>query len=329
MSYFLNYIYRFMGQFDYYAIMIFVFMAFVFLILALVLMITKRDFRKKRISQLVNDPGGSKPNGKRPKLIQEEPSGVIARVANPLHALAAPRSEFGQKKNRLKLVRAGYRSKQAYRYYWATKVFLAIVAPLVYLLRSFFITINIQVLSLSILLGVVGFLIPNVILLHLVQKRQQGILRALPDALDMMVVCVEAGLGLDMTFKKVGDEIKSLSGDLSEELYLANLEVRAGKPRDESLRNLALRTGVPDIQNLVSLLVQTNRFGTSVAKALRVHADGMRLKRRQLAEAKAAKSVVALLFPLIFFIFPAFFVVVVGPAIIRIVRNLLPALGGH
>lgn len=329
MSYFLNYIYNSFNHLNYYAVIVFIFMSVVSLTVAVFFLVLRRDILGKRVSRLMGGGDRAALPPAKPKLIQEDSSGLIAKVANPLHALAAPGNEELQQRSRQKLVRAGFRTKQAYHYYWAAKVFLALVVPLVYLVRSFFLAIDLHVLLLCVLLGAVGFLIPNIVLLQLVQKRQMRIQRALPDALDMMVVCVEAGLGLDMTFKKVGEEVRSLSRDLSEELYLTNLEVRAGKPRAESLKNLAARTGVAGVQNLVTLLVQTNRFGTSIAKALRVHADALRTKRRQLAEEKAAKSAVALLFPLIFFILPSFFVVVIGPAVIRIARNLLPMLGGH
>lgn len=329
MSNLLNILYGFLGHINYYAVMVFVFIAVVSSVIGATLLFLNRDYLRQRLSKLASSSEGSAAVGERPKLVQEDSPGLIAKVANPLHSLAAPSNEAEQKKTRLKLIRAGYRSKQAYQYFWAGKVFLGLALPLIFLLRSFFVTLDLQVGLYCLLLGGAGFLLPNLVLLQLVQKRQQRIQRALPEALDMMVVCVEAGLGLDMTFKKVGEEIKPLNQDLSEELFLTNLEVRAGKPRDESLRNLALRTGVPGIQNLVTLLVQTNRFGTSIGKALRVHADAIRLKRKQLAETRAAKSVVALLIPLIFFIFPAFFVVVLGPAIIRVSRNLLPVLGGH
>jgi len=148
----------------------------------------------------------------------------------------------------------------------------------------------------------------------------------LPDALDLMVVCVEAGLGLDMTFKRVGDEIQSLSQDLSDEFYLTVREIRAGRNREECFRNMAVRTGVAEVGNLMTVLNQTNRFGTSLAKALRVHADSLRVKRRQIAEERAAKASVKLVFPLVVFVFPAMFIVLAGPAVIRIFKVLLPAL---
>jgi tight adherence protein C len=143
-----------------------------------------------------------------------------------------------------------------------------------------------------------------------------------------MVVCVESGLGLDMTFKRVGDEMLPLCKDLSEEFTLTTLEIRAGISRADAFKNMNVRTGVSQIHSLTTLLAQTSRFGTSLATALRVHADSMRIKRRQIAEATAAKSAVKMVFPLVLFIFPAIFVVLVGPGIIKIIKNLLPALGG-
>jgi tight adherence protein C len=150
----------------------------------------------------------------------------------------------------------------------------------------------------------------------------------LPDALDLMVICVEAGLGLDMTFKKVGSEMRSICSDLSDEFDLVNREIRAGRSRDESFKNLGLRTGVVEVQNLMALLTQTNRFGTSMAKALRVHADAMRIKRRQFAEERAAKTAVKLVLPLIFCIFPGIMVVLGGPAVLKIWMAIFPLLKG-
>jgi len=186
-----------------------------------------------------------------------------------------------------------------------------------------------DVILISCLLAVSGFFLPNLYIWLVTKGRRDGMTKALPDALDLMVVCVEAGLGLDMTFKRVGDEIQGINKDLSEEFRLTNLEIRAGRARDESFKDMATRTGVPEIHNLMTVLVQTSRFGTSLAKALRVHADAMRVKRRQLAEEQAAKSTVKMVFPLIFFIFPAIFVVLIGPAAIQIVKVLFPALSGQ
>ena len=227
------------------------------------------------------------------------------------------------------MIQAGFRSDQGYRNFLAAKTAGTVLLPLAWLFRSLFISFDTKTLAVALSLAAVGYLLPDFILTHFLQKRQERIFKAVPDALDMMVVCVEAGLGLDMTFKRVGEEIRSLSPDMSDEFLLTNLEVRAGKQRDEALRNMAQRAGAPEMQNLTTVLIQTSRFGTSLAKALRVHSDSMRTKRRQMAEEIAAKSAVKLLFPLVLFIFPTIFVVLLGPAAIQIARNLLPALGGQ
>jgi tight adherence protein C len=152
----------------------------------------------------------------------------------------------------------------------------------------------------------------------MISNRQGRITRALPDALDLMVVCVEAGLGLNAALQRVGREMELVEKDLSSELAITNREIRAGKARDEALRNLGDRTGVDDVKSLVAMLVQTDRFGTSIADSLRVFADSMRTKRRQRAEEQVAKAAIKLIFPLLFFIFPALLIVLMGPALIKL-----------
>lgn len=164
------------------------------------------------------------------------------------------------------------------------------------------------------LLGLLGWMLPYLYVDGRVKKRQLEIRRALPDTLDLLVVCVEAGLGLNQALVRVSEEVDRISPEMSDELTIVNLEIRAGTPRDEALRRLGERTGVDDVRSLVSMLLQTDRFGTSIADALRVHAETLRSKRMQQAEEAAAKTTVKMLFPLIFFIFPAIFVVLVGPA---------------
>jgi tight adherence protein C len=211
----------------------------------------------------------------------------------------------------------------------ASKVFLALLFPLIYMGYTAFYALDLEAITVSCVLALIGFFVPNAVLLHLRQQRQNEIIKALPDALDLMVVCVEAGLGLDMTFKRVGDEIRDISKELSDEFYLTNLEVRAGMSRDDSFKNMALRCGVSEVHNLMTILAQTSRFGTSVAQALRVHSDAMRIKRRLSAEEQAAKTTVKLVFPLVMFILPALLIVLVGPAAIRIVLSIFPVLGGR
>ena len=184
-------------------------------------------------------------------------------------------------------------------------------------------------IGVCILSAMAGFYLPNLWLRIKIDRRKEKILLGLPDALDLMVVCAEAGVGLDAAINRVGDEMRLSNKTLSDEFNLMSLELRAGKARRDAFRDLAIRTDLEDVNNLASLLIQTERFGTSISQALRVHSDAMRVKRFQRAEEVAAKLPVKLLFPLIFFIFPSLFVAILGPAIIRIFRTLLPTLGGQ
>ena len=159
--------------------------------------------------------------------------------------------------------------------------------------------------------------------------RQREVFENFPDALDLMTVCIEAGLGTESALTRVADDIGHKSPVLGEELRLVNLELRAGAPRDRALRNLAFRTAVEEVDGFVSMLIQAERFGTSIAQSLRVHADMLRTRRRQKAEEAAAKIALKLLFPLIFFIFPSLMLVLMGPAMIQIYRVLLPTMAGH
>ena len=163
----------------------------------------------------------------------------------------------------------------------------------------------------------------------MISERQRKILEGFPDVLDLMVVCVEAGMGLDAAIFRAGKEIELKNRVISEEFKLLSLELRAGKSRQDALRSLAMRVNLEDVNSLISLLIQTDKFGTSVAQALRVHSEAMRVKRFQMAEEIAAKLPVKLVFPLILFIFPSLFVVLLGPAMINIYRILLPRLGGQ
>jgi tight adherence protein C len=179
-----------------------------------------------------------------------------------------------------------------------------------------------KTLILAIYFGATGYVLPSTFVGRRLKARQKEMQKALPDALDMLVVSVEAGLGLNQALVRVSEEIYRISPVLSEQLALVNLEIRAGTSREESLRNLADRTGLQDISSLVGMLIQTDRFGTSVAQALRVHAETMRTKRRQRAEEAAAKTTIKMIFPLVFCIFPALFVVILGPALIEIYKAL-------
>jgi tight adherence protein C len=172
--------------------------------------------------------------------------------------------------------------------------------------------------------GGIGFYLPELVLMFCRKRRQEAIFMSLPDALDLLVVCVEAGLGLDAAMRRVSDELRGTHPVISQELSLANFHLQMGRPRREVLHDLGVRTGVDDVRSLAAILIQADRFGSSIAQALRVQSDSMRTRRRQLAEERAAKTAVKLIFPLVLFIFPSIFVVLVGPAAITIMRELLP-----
>ena len=174
-----------------------------------------------------------------------------------------------------------------------------------------------------------GYFLPMLWLRHAIGSRKQKVLDAFPDALDLMVVCVEAGLGLDAAIARVSSEIQFAHPELADEFDLVSLELRTGLSRSEALKNLSQRVDLEEVSSLVALLVQTDKFGTSVGQALRVHSDAMRVNRQLRAEELAAKLPVKLLFPLIMFIFPSLFVVIMGPGAIKIIRTLMPVLGNH
>ena len=315
---------------EYFGILLLFFVAIAALCYALAVMIFGgQSETQARLAKLLGLGGKGTPASDRPRFLEQQNTETFAaKVSRPLHRLATFDDRSLRNKARLKLVQAGYRSDTAFFNYLAAKVLIPLLLIGIYTFSRAFYSIALDMLLGILAMILIGFFTPNVWLWLMRKDRQQRIFKGLPDALDLMVVCVEAGLGLDMTFKRVGDEIKPLCKDLADEFNLTTLEVRAGKSRDEAFRNMSLRCNVPEVSNLMTVLAQTSRFGTSMATALRVHADAMRIKRRQFAEEQAAKSTVKLVFPLILFIFPAIFVVLIGPGAIRIMKNLFPVLGG-
>ena len=226
------------------------------------------------------------------------------------------RTEDSMSRSRQWLAWGGYRTQQAGTIFMGLRVtFAALGVASIFLLASVAQLTFQQILMLAAVGGLLGWMLPYFYVSRKIRKRQDSIRLALPDSLDLMVVCVEAGLALNQAMMRVAEEIDRVSPAMSEELTVVNLEIRAGTPRDEALRHLSERTGVEDVKAFVSMLIQTDRFGTSIADSLRVHADTLRTKRRQRAEEAAAKLTVKLLFPLILFVFPAFFVVLLGPSI--------------
>ena len=233
-----------------------------------------------------------------------------------------PRSPAEMGKLRLRLVQAGFRSDEALPIFFGIRVAVAAIG---FGLCSTPILIHPNV-ALAIGALLFGYLAPGIVLARLAKRRQHRIRLSLADALDLLVVSVEAGLGLDQALLRVGEELEFAYPDLSDELRLVNLELRAGKGRVDALRNLGERTGVDDLSSLCTMLIQTDKFGTSVAQSLRVHSDTLRTKRRQRAEEAAAKTGVKMVFPLVFCIFPAIWVVTIGPAAIKFVTVLFPLI---
>jgi tight adherence protein C len=223
--------------------------------------------------------------------------------------------EMGRVQRRL--AAAGYHGTQPLTVYFGAEIVLAVVLG-VGVLGAF--GTGFTGLFLALAAALVGYLVPSFYVQHKTTLRQKEIQNGLPDALDLLIVCLEAGLGIDQAILKCGEELLVPYPALGEELKLLNIETRAGKPRIEAFRNFARRTGVEDVRSLVAMLIQTDRFGTSVAQALRTFAEVSRTKRRQRAEEKAAKLGVKLVFPLVFCLFPAFFVVALGGAVIRLVH---------
>jgi len=233
---------------------------------------------------------------------------------------------------RMKMLQAGYRKHNAPYLFFGFKTLLASALPLAALFAKILFLKALPSVHFVFILsgaGLIGFLIPDLWLVLKANSRKEKLLEGFPDALDLLVVCVEAGMGLDAAINRVGEEMSLKNGTLSEEFRILGLELRAGMSRSDALRNLAKRTGLDDVSSLVTLLIQTDRFGTSIAQALRVHASSMRTRRFQKAEEIAAKLPVKLVFPLILFIFPSLFVVIAGPAVIRIARALMPGMGGQ
>ena len=260
-------------------------------------------------------------------------------VKDKLHALLTrlgeankPSDESEVSAIRESLMTAGYRNAQAPILFMGAKLLSSILALGVAILLPTkllgFPTLTAQ-LVIYICAALAGYFLPMLWLRHVVSQRKEKIQDAFPDGLDLMVVCVEAGLGLDAAISRVSSEIRFAHRELAEEFNLVSLELRTGLSRAEALKNLSRRIDLEEVSSLVALLVQTDKFGTSIGQSLRVHSDSMRVNRQLRAEELAAKLPVKMLFPLVFFIFPSLFVVVVGPAAIKVARTLLPSLGGQ
>ena len=240
-----------------------------------------------------------------------------------------PRSPEEMSRQEKRLVKAGIRHKDGPVLFYGAKLGLAVTILVTFGITGFLapnLPSAFRALALSVFLGAA---IPDIWLTRKGRGRQESIQLAIPDVLDLTVVCVEAGLGLDQSLMRIGQEISTVHPELSEELRLYNLEVNAGRTRADALRHLAGRTQVDDLKALTAVLIQTDRFGTGIAQSLRVFSDSLRTKRRQRAEERAAKTAIKMVPVLVFFIFPAIFIMVVFPAFLAIVRDLLPRIAGR
>jgi tight adherence protein C len=279
---------------------------------ALVLMPRRTAAIDRRLDELTMGRG-EEVEEEKPRL--QRLLGVIKRVGEK-----APQSTKELGTLRMRLVQAGYRRPEALTVFFGIRVLFA--------LGLFFLCMSplIGRPSLGLALGGLGlgYLLPGMVLARMAKARAHRIRLSLADALDLLVVSVEAGLGLDQALSRVAAELSTAYPDLSDELKLVNLELRAGKPRSEALRNMADRSGVDDLGSLVTMLIQTDKFGTSVAQSLRVYSETLRTKRRQRAEEAAAKTGVKMVFPLVVCIFPAIWIVTIGPAAIKFITVLVP-----
>ncbi|HEU4852120.1 MAG TPA: type II secretion system F family protein [Telluria sp.] len=244
----------------------------------------------------------------------------VARVAEPFTKLSVPEEGWERSALRTRFMNAGWRKRGAPVLFFASKTVLALGLPLltaVILVAAAPMVQGQRYLAILLATAALGYYLPNFVLRHVANRRQREIFETIPDALDLLTVCVEAGLSLERALVKVASEIHIKSVTLAQELQLVLMEMRAGFTKERALRNFALRSGVEDVDSLVAMLIQSERFGTSMGDSLRVHSDNLRMRRRMVAEEAAAKIALKLLFPLIFCIFPTLMFVLLGPAMIQ------------
>ena len=292
------------------------------------LLATNNQRAEQRLEEIRN------PSAKRRELDSVKKGDAVTRMlekaAPAMSKPLKPKTEAEVGKLKLALANAGFRNETAPSIFLGLKV--------IGLAAGFFLGggglviakgATQQTLLYAGIIAGIGFYVPSLVLRFIKAGRQQSIFLGLPDALDLLVVCVEAGLGLDQAMRKVSEEMKKSFRVISEEFSLCTFQLQMGRSRTDVLHELGYRTGVEDVRALAAILIQADKFGSSIAQALRVQSDAMRVKRRQLAEEKAAKTAVKLIFPLVLFIFPAIFIVLVGPAAIVMVNEMFPAMAGE
>ncbi|QGQ25260.1 type II secretion system F family protein [Gimesia benthica] len=251
-------------------------------------------------------------------------SSLLEKAAPTLSKALTPKSELEENQLKVRMANAGYNSENAPSIFLSLKVALGLFGVLIgsgYGFYNFGLTQNGW--TSLVIAGGIGFYLPEIVLRFMCKARIERIFLSLPDALDLLVVCVEAGLGLDAAMRRVSEELEETAPDVCNEFALCNLQLQMGRPRREVLHDLGIRSGVDDMRALSAILIQADKFGSSIAQALRVQSDSMRVKRSQLAEEQAAMTAVKMIFPLVLFIFPGIFVVLVGPAAIMMINGLL------
>ena len=300
-----------------------VFAGFVFAVWGILSMISQRNSRAQERLARMSRPASLAEIDLQPDKKEDRLQGIMD-TAKAFSKPLMPQTELEQSALKVTLANAGFRSDSAISVYlglrFASFVLFSLTSAAIFIPKY---GLTFGGLKWVIILTGIGFYLPQVILWWLKRKRQLAIFLSLPDALDLLVVCVESGLGLDAAMRKVCDEMKVHAKVIAEELALCNFQMQVGRPRREVLHDLGVRTGVDDVRSLAAILIQADRFGSSIAQALRVQSDSMRTRRRQIAEEKAAKTAVLLIFPLVLFIFPGIFVVLVGPAAISIMQTML------
>jgi tight adherence protein C len=261
---------------------------------------------------------------------REPPRSLWATLLRPLSVLARPKQGDELSRVRTRLVHAGFRGEHAVEIYFGAKIALAFwLGAMPFVASAVRATAIPNAYMIAVVLAAIGFYSPNVWLGRRLNARQRALKRSLPDTLDLLVTCVEAGLGLDAALRRITDELGLSAPELAGELRLLTMETQAGISRPEAFRRLASRTGLEELRSLSAMIIQTEMFGTSIARALRIHSDTMRMRRVHRAEEEGAKVAVKMMLPLILCILPALFAVILGPAVVRIYNLLLPALGGH
>jgi tight adherence protein C len=278
----------------------------------------------ERLRRIMNPEHGRKAKEDQVVGRQEKFQAQVTKAASKLGQSLRPTDEQGLGKARLKLLNAGFRNENSVAVFYGIKmIFMLICLCVAFPLLALKFGMTRNALTFTALVGAIGFYLPGLVVDKRKKKRHESIFLGLPDALDLMVVCVEAGLGLDAAMRRVTSELATSCPVLCEEFAIANFQLQMGRTRRDVLRDLGLRTGVDDVRSLAAVIIQAEKFGASIGAALRVQSDAMRLRRRQLAEERAAKTAVKIMIPLILFIFPGVFVVLVGPAGIQIANQLM------